>query len=387
MIIGICKESRPGEQRVALVPAHVSVLSGFGEVIVQTGAGISSGFADDEYVARGARMVADVDAVLGESDVVCGINIHSLLAPHHKKLRRGQVVIGMMDPYQPSPLFQAFIAAGVTSFSLERIPRITKAQSMDVLSSMANLTGYKAVVLAANALPKMFPMMMTAAGTIAPARVLVLGVGVAGLQAIATAKRLGAVVSAYDIRPAVKEQVQSLGAKFLEVVLDTEQAESQGGYAKEMDEAFYAKQRQVMKTALAESDVVITTALIPGKPAPRLVTEEMLDEMNAGSVVVDLAAEKGGNVAGSRPGEEVIYKGIKILAPENAASELARNASQLLSKNFASYLDYMLKPAGSWNDGLSLDMTDEIAASTVLTHQGGIPDETLRQLLATEEKK
>jgi len=257
---------------------------------------------------------------------------------------------------------------------MELIPRITRAQSMDALSSMANLAGYRAAIVAAEALPKMFPMMMTAAGTIVPARAFVVGVGVAGLQAIATARRLGAVVSAYDVRPAVKEQVLSLGAKFVEMELET--AEGQGGYAKEMDETFYRRQRELMGDVVADSDLVITTAAIPGKPSPVLVTKEMVERMRPGSVIVDLATERGGNCELSEPGRRVTKHGVTIIGPTDTASALAFNASQLYSKNITTFLLAMVK------DGeLTVDMDDEIVAATLVTRDGEIPNAEIRERL------
>lgn len=373
MIVGVPRETFPGERRVALVPSHVSVLTKAGlDVKVEKGAGEPSGYLDAEYAEKGAEVVADVRSVAdilltvrsgaagGESDPGPG--------------KDGQTVIGYLEPYAAHPVFKQYLQKNVTAFSMELIPRITRAQSMDALSSMANLAGYRAAILGAEALPKMFPMMMTAAGTIVPAKAFIIGVGVAGLQAIATTRRLGAVVSAYDVRPAVKEQVQSLGAKFVE--FDLESAEGSGGYAKEMGEEFYRKQRELMGDVLAEMDLVITTAAIPGKKSPVLVTEEMVKRMQPGSVIVDLATERGGNCELSEAGKTVVKHGVTIVGPLNIPSALAFNASQLYSKNITTFLGAMVK------DGeLVIDTDDEIMAATLVTHKGEFPNDDTRARL------
>jgi NAD(P) transhydrogenase subunit alpha len=279
-------------------------------------------------------------------------------------LKKGQLIIGFQDPFNASEILHALKEKGVTTLSMELIPRITRAQSMDALSSMATVAGYRTVLLAASALPKLFPMMMTAAGAIAPARVFVIGAGVAGLQAIATAKRLGAVVSAYDVRPAVKEQVESLGAKFLEIEIDTGDSEDKGGYAKAMDEAFYAKQREMMTGALAENDAIITTAAVPGKKAPRLITKEMVEKMAPGSVIVDLAAEQGGNCELTRPGETIQENHVTIIGPLNIPSDLPYHASQMYAKNISNLLAHITR-----DGALNLDMEDEIIQGTMVTHE------------------
>jgi NAD(P) transhydrogenase subunit alpha len=280
-------------------------------------------------------------------------------------LRSGQAVIGVCEPLTEFEADKAVADKGVTLFSMEMMPRITRAQSMDVLSSMATIAGYKAVLLAANELPKMFPMMMTAAGTVAPAKVFVVGAGVAGLQAIASAKKLGAIVEAYDVRPAVKEQVESLGGKFVELELETGTAEDAGGYAKELGEDFYRKQREMMVKVVAASDVVITTAAIPGKKAPILVTEEMVKGMHSGSVIIDLAAERGGNCELTKAGETVVYNGIKIVGPVNIPATIPHHASQMYAKNIATFLLHLTKEGK-----LTIDLEDEITAGTLIT-QGG----------------
>ncbi|MFW5688473.1 MAG: Re/Si-specific NAD(P)(+) transhydrogenase subunit alpha [Spirochaetota bacterium] len=373
MKIGVPRELVPGERRVALVPAHVQSLAKAGfEVLVEPGAGEASGYPDAEYEAKGASLSSSVRS---EADILLTVRAAAAAGDEDPGPgRQGQTVIGYLEPYEPHAAFTKLRDAKATAFSMELIPRITRAQSMDALSSMANLAGYRAAILGAEALPKMFPMMMTAAGTIVPAKAFVIGVGVAGLQAIATTRRLGAVVSAYDVRPAVKEQVESLGAKFVEMELET--AEGSGGYAREMDEEFYRKQRELMGDVLAESDLVITTAEIPGKPSPVLVTEEMVKRMQPGSVIVDLATERGGNCELSEAGRTVVKHGVTIVGPVNIPSALAYNASQLYSKNITTFLLAMVK------DGeLLIDTNDEIIAATLVTRDGEIPNDELRERL------
>ena len=375
MVIGVPRERFPGERRVALVPAHVPALLSFGAtVLVERAAGEASGYPDAEYEAKGASVVADVR---DRADVL--LTVRSAAAAGDTDpgpARDGQTVIGFLDPYAPHPIFRTYLERQTTSFSMELIPRITRAQSMDALSSMANLAGYHAAILAALHLPKMFPMMMTAAGTIVAAKAFIVGVGVAGLQAIATTRRLGAVVSAYDVRPAVKEQVESLGAKFVQMELATDTAEGAGGYARAMDEEFYRKQRELMGDVVAASDVVITTAAIPGKPSPVLVTEAMVARMQPGSVIVDLATERGGNCELSRAGETVVKHGVTIIGPANAPAALAHNASQLYSRNITTFLDTIAKKGE-----LVIDPGDEIVAATLVTHRGEVPDAAIRERL------
>lgn len=369
MNIAVIRESAPGERRVAVVPATVPALTKLGAtVFVETGAGFASGYTDDEYREKGATVVSRADA-LRQANILLAVRagaangstgVEDLTA-----LPEGAMVIGLLDPWQPDASFATLHARRQSACSLEKVPRITRAQSMDVLSSQANLAGYRSVLLAAAELPRMFPMMMTAAGTIVPARVFVVGVGVAGLQAIATARRLGALVSAYDIRPAVKEQVESLGARFVEIDLDTGSSETSGGYAREMDEEFYRRQRERMTEVVAESDVVITTALIPGRPAPTLVTAEMVAAMRPGTVVVDLAAERGGNCEMTQPGETVEAQGVRVMGPLNITSGVAYHASQLFSKNIATFLTTLV------SDGqLTVDRTDEIVAASLVVTNG-----------------
>jgi len=303
MRVGIPKEAAPGETRVAVIPAGAATLVKAGlQVVVESGAGLAAGFTDAAYSAQGASVVSRADALASE------ILLQVRATPPANGLHAGQAVIGFADPLGAPQAIRDVAATGVSMLSMELMPRITRAQSMDALSSMATIAGYKGVLLAANQLPRMFPMLMTAAGTVAPAKVFIVGAGVAGLQAISAARRLGAKVEAYDVRPAVKEQVQSLGARFVELPLESTDAEDKGGYAKAQDESFYRRQREMMIKVVAASDVVITTALIPGKRAPILVTTEMVEAMQPGSVVVDLAAERGGNCELTRPDEIVQHR-------------------------------------------------------------------------------
>lgn len=369
MTVAVLKETGLEERRVALSPAHIPELINNGmHVVVEAGAGESAGITDEEYRKKGAQVGSRKEAA-GSADVLlsvrCGAGLPKDAEDPIELLKAGTVVIGFAEPYGPHKHFTRMHSRKLSLFAMELMPRITRAQSMDALSSMANLSGYKSVVLAADNLPKIFPMMMTAAGTILPASVFVLGVGVAGLQAIATAKRLGAKVSAYDIRSDVKEQAESLGAKFLEVDLDTAAVEGEDGYAKVMDEKFYDTQREMMGKVVAESDVVITTAAVPGKKAPVLVTKEMVAHMRPGSVLVDLAAERGGNCEVSIPGETVELEGVKIIAPLNVPSTMPYNAARLYSKNITAFLLHMVE------DGqLKIDSEDEIIAATQILDKG-----------------
>jgi NAD(P) transhydrogenase subunit alpha len=377
MKAGVLKESWPGEARVAVVPGVAPVLAKAGvEVLIEAGAGAAAGFPDSEYAAKGAAL-AGRDQVLAEAALL--LSVRSFSAGHDAAIRRlqpGQVVIGFLDPLQRPEGARVLAARGVTSFALELLPRISRAQSMDALSSTATLVGYKAVLLAASALPRMMPMMMTAAGTLAPARVLVIGAGVAGLQAIATARRLGAVVEAYDVRPAVKEQVRSLGAKFVELPLETTGTEDVGGYAKGQDESFLRRQRELLAKVVAASDVVISAAAVPGRGAPVLVTGEMLGGMRPGSVVVDLAGEQGGNCDASAPGEVVMRHGVNVLAPLNLAATVPHHASQLYAKNVANFVVNMTRKGE-----LQLDADDEIVRGSMLTRNGEIVHPRVREAL------
>jgi len=379
MRVGVPKESWPGETRVALIPAAVTTLKKAGlEVIVESGAGAAAGFPDDAYQQAGASIGTRAD-VFATADIVAQVRS---VPPQLALLRKGQTVIGFADPLGSPDAIQALAERGVSAFSMELMPRITRAQSMDALSSMATIAGYKGVLMAADALPRMFPMLMTAAGTLTAARVFIVGAGVAGLQAIATARRLGARVEAYDVRPAVKEQVQSLGARFVEMALETGDAEDKGGYAKAQDESFYRRQREMMLRVVAGSDVVITTALIPGKKAPTLVTEEMVDGMAPGSVIVDLAAERGGNCALTRPDQVVVHKGVTILGPTNPAASIPYHASQMYSKNVITFLTHLLGKDGASKPVFDPDTSDEIARETLLTRGGEVVHPRVKEILS-----
>ncbi len=381
MIVGVPVEIHPAERRVALVPAGIPPLTKAAlEVLVEKGAGERAGFPDATYQEQGARIASDRAQLFSSADVL--LQVHgSGSGPHDASgdldmLRSGQVVLGLLNPLGIPEAVRELAARGVTAFALELLPRIGRAQSMDALTAMATVAGYKAALLAAGALPRIYPMMITAAGTITPARVFVVGAGVAGLQAIATSHRLGAVVQAYDVRPAVKEQVESLGARFLELKLQTEEAEASGGYAQAMGEEFYRRQREMMTQVVAESDVVITTAAIPGSKAPVLVTKEMVNGMRPGSVIVDLAAEGGGNCELTRPGETVEADGVTIMGPLNLPSTIPYNASQMYSRNVTAFLQNLIK------DGeLRLDRDDPIIRDTLLTHQGEVVNPRVRELL------
>ena len=360
MKVGVPKETAPGERRVALVPDTARRLAETGvEVLVEPGAGDAASFGHTAYAEVGAT----VTAAVWEADVVCKVQKPS--SEEVGRLRDGGTLVALLQPLVSQDVIRALAERNVTGFSMDAIPRITRAQPMDALSSQATVTGYKAVLIAADALPKFFPMLTTAAGTIAPARVLILGAGVAGLQAIATARRLGAVVSAFDVRPAVKEQVESLGATFLE--LDVEGAEGVGGYAVALSDDQHEREQELMARHVAEVDVVITTALIPGKPAPLLVTEDAVRAMRPGSVVVDLAAEMGGNCALTEPGSTVVREGVTIVGETNLPSAMPLHASQMYSRNVASFLSLLVR------DGeLTLDFEDEIVRDTCVTHEGRV---------------
>jgi NAD(P) transhydrogenase subunit alpha len=377
MKVGIPRETWPGETRVAVVPAAVAGLVKAGlEVLVEQGAGTTAGFLDEAYRAQGAAVASRAD-VFKSSDILLQVRA---TPGDPALLRSGQTVVGFADPLGAPQAIRSFAATGATLFSMELMPRITRAQSMDALSSMATIAGYKAVLLAATTLPRMFPMLMTAAGTVSPARVFVMGAGVAGLQAISTARRLGAKVEAYDVRPAVKEQVQSLGAKFVELPLESSDAEDKGGYAKAQDEAFYKRQREMMLKVVAASDVVITTALIPGKPAPILLTTEMVEAMAPGSVIVDLAAERGGNCELTKPDETVVHRGVTILGPSNPPALVPYHASQMYSKNITTFLAHLLGKDGAAQPALAVNPDDEITRETLLTRGGAVVHPRVRDL-------
>jgi NAD(P) transhydrogenase subunit alpha len=338
---------------------------------VESGAGIAAGFPDDTYRSQGAAVVSRPE-LFRTADIVLQVRA---TPAEPSLLRNGQTVIGFADPLGNPQEIRQLAATGINLFSMELMPRITRAQSMDALSSMATIAGYKGVLLAATTLPRMFPMLMTAAGTISPARVFIMGAGVAGLQAISTARRLGAKVEAYDVRPAVKEQVQSLGARFVELPLEAADAEDKGGYAKAQDESFYKRQREMMMKVVAASDVVITTALIPGKRAPILVTTEMVEAMAPGSVVVDLAAERGGNCELTKPDEIVIHRGVTILGPSNPPALVPYHASQMYSKNITTFLAHLLGKNGAAQPSLAINPDDEITKETLLTRGGVVVHE------------
>ena len=377
MKVAVVKEYFPGERRVALVPSAIAPLIKAGlEVVVEESAGLAAGFLDDDYRTAGAR-IGSRDEVFAAD---CLLTVRTAAAAgdawpaDRDRLRQGQVVIGICDPLGAPDACREAAERGVTLFSLELVPRITRAQAMDVLSSQANIAGYRAVLLAATALPRIFPMMTTAAGTVKPAKVLILGAGVAGLQAIATAKRLGAQVSAYDVRPAVKEQVQSLGAKFVELDLETGSSEAAGGYAKAMGEEFYKKQRELIGKVIADSDVVVCTALIPGQKPPTLVTREMIPQMKPGSVIVDMAAERGGNCEATTCGETTVVDGVTILGPTNLPAEVATHTSQLYARNIATFLSHLVKL------GLpDVALDDEICRDTLVARGGQLVHPKVRE--------
>jgi NAD(P) transhydrogenase subunit alpha len=384
MQVAVPKETFPGERRVALIPANVPHLAKVGvEVLVEAGAGLAAGFPDSQYSGRGAKIAPDRDQLFAADAIV---QVRSLGANREAgaadltHYRKGQVVIGMCDPLGEPEAARKVAETGISQIALELIPRITRAQSMDVLSSMATIAGYRAVLLGAVELPKMFPLLMTAAGTITAARVFIIGAGVAGLQAVATAKRLGAVVHAYDVRPAVREQVESLGGKFVELELETGESEDKGGYAKAMDEEFYRKQRALMAKVVAESDLVITTAAIPGKKSPLLITAAAVEGMKPGSVIIDLAAERGGNCELSEADQRVEKHGVVLMGPTNLPSEIPYHASQMYSNNITKYLLNMVK------DGqINLDVEDEIIRDTLITQDGEIVNARVRELLGDQE--
>ena len=380
MIVSVPRETYPDEQRVALVPTSVAPLVKAGlQVVIEAGAGEAAGFPDSQYADRGAAIASTRAEALGGDCILQVRTLGSDLTTNRadwEKLRPGQVIIGMADPLAAFQAMRDLAERGVTLFALELMPRISRAQGMDVLSSMATVAGYRAVLRAAVVLPKMFPLMMTAAGTITAAKVLVIGAGVAGLQAIATARRLGAVVSAYDVRPAVKEQVLSLGAKFVEVGLETSATEGQGGYAQAMDESFYRRQREMMTRIVAEHDVVITTASVAGAKAPVLITAEMVAAMAPGSVIVDLAAERGGNCEVTHPGASVVHQRVNVLGPLNLASEAPFHASQMYAKNISTFVLHLVRQ-GEWR----IDTSDEITRDTLVLRDGQVVHQRVRELL------
>jgi len=382
MIVGVPRESFPGERRVALVPAVIPNLTKAGlQVVVEAGTGFAAGYPDADYAAKGAKIVASRAEVFGAADIVVQVLCYGSNDKTGKEdvplYQRGQVLIGFLRPLGSIETIQEIASKGVISFSVELMPRTTRAQSMDVLSSMATICGYKAVVLAADTSPRIFPMLTTAAGTITPGRVLVIGAGVAGLQAIATARRLGAVASAYDLRPAAKEQVQSLGGRFVELPIEAKDAEDARGYARAQDETFYKRQRELLGKVVVESDVVISAAVIPGKRPPILVTKEMVASMAPGSVIVDLAGERGGNCELTRPGEIAVEYGVTIIGWFNLASTVPYHASQMYARNITAFLLHLVK------DGkLQLDLGDEIVRETLLTRGGEVVNPRVREFFS-----
>ena len=383
MKAGVPKETCPGEKRVALVPGVLAPLLKAGvEIFVESGAGLAAGYTDADYTEKGATIIDDRSRLFADCEVIFQVRTPGANPATGEAdldaMHAGQIVIGLADPLSNAARIQAFAGRGITLFGLELLPRITRAQSMDVLSSQAMVAGYKAVLLAANALPRLFSMEMTAAGTLAPAHVFVIGAGVAGLKAIATAKRLGAVVHAYDVRPAVKEQVESLGGKFVELELEASSAEDKGGYAKELGEEFYRRQREVMTRVVADCQVVITTAAIPGKKSPVLVTEEMVKQMSPASIIVDLAAERGGNCELTVPDEVREVHAVTIYGPTNLPAEMAYHASQLYGKNLVTFFRTLLDKEGN----LTIDTEDEVIRDTLLTRDGKLVNARLEGLLA-----
>ncbi len=381
MIVGVLQETFPGERRVAVIPAMVPSLTKAGlDVLVEAGAGTEARFPDAEYQGKGAQIASSRSEVFQKADIILQVRSPGANPDRGSEdianFRSGQVIIGHHEPMTELEPLQALAKKGVTAFSMEFMPRITRAQSMDTLSSMATIAGYRAVLLAAETLPRIFPMLMTAAGTLAPAKVFVVGVGVAGLQAIATARRLGAVVEAYDIRPAVADQVRSLGAKFVEFDLHMEEAEDKGGYAKEQSEEFLRRQQEEMAKSVAANDVVITTAAVPGKQAPILVTADMVKGMTPGSVIVDLAAERGGNCELTRPGETIVIEGVTILGPLNMASDTPMHASQMYAKNITTFLLAMVEEGR-----LKLDPADEVIQGTLLCQDGEVVNPRIREVM------
>ena len=379
LTVGVPRESYPGERRVALIPAAVSALNKAKlNVVIETEAGVQAGFADADYAAAGGQVIASRGEVFATADVILQVRAAGANRLHARAdfdlLRPGQLLIGLCDPFSEPTLMSELATRNVSSFALELLPRITRAQSMDVLSSQASLAGYKAVLLAASELPRMFPMMMTAAGTIAAAKVFVIGAGVAGLQAIATARRMGAVVRATDVRSAAKENVLSLGARFID--MGVEDAPGVGGYAKGMDAGFYQRQQASLAPSIAESDVIITTAAVPGKKAPILISADAVRSMSPGSLVVDLAAEQGGNCELTKPGETIVENGVSVIGCVNLPSTVPYHASQMFSRNVTSFLLLLVQ------DGrLAINRDDEIVQGTLVTAGGQVVHPKVRELL------
>jgi len=382
MIVGVPKETFPGERRVGLVPMVIPGLTKAGmEVVIEAGAGVEAGYPDSSYSEKGAKIVAKRADVFGSADIVVQVLCYGSNDKTGRAdlplFRRDQVLVGFLRPLGDVITLQEIADAGVTSFAVELMPRTTRAQSMDALSSVGTICGYKAVIIAADTVPRMFPMLTTAAGTITPARVFVIGAGVAGLQAISTARRLGAVASAYDMRPAAKEQVQSLGGRFVELPIEAKDAQDAGGYGKAQDESFYQRQRELLGNTVAESDVVITAAVIPGKKSPVLVTREMVQRMAPGSVIVDLAAERGGNCELTRPGETVVEHNVTVIGRINLASSVPYHASQMYARNISAFLLHLVQ-----GGKLTMDLKDDILTSTLVTRGGEIVNQHVREFFS-----
>lgn len=376
MIAAVLKESLPGERRVALIPKDAAALKSKGvDVRVESGAGAEAIHADADYEAAGAAVEADRERLLAAADLL--LTVRGIEDGDAGRLKPAAALLGFLNPLDEPERMSRLGANGLSLLAMELVPRITRAQGMDALSSMASIAGYKAVLAAADHAPRMFPMMMTAAGTITPAKVFVLGAGVAGLQAIATARRLGAVVEGYDVRPAVKEQVESLGAKFVELEIDAAKTEGRGGYAAAQSKEFYRKQQEALGKRLAGVDVIIATAAVPGKKAPLLITDKMVDGLRSGAVVVDLAAERGGNCAGSAAGEIVRRNGVTILGPVNVPAEVPAHASQMYSRNVANFVDLLVR-----GGGFHLDTEDEIIRGALVARGGQVVHDRVAELLA-----
>jgi H+-translocating NAD(P) transhydrogenase subunit alpha len=381
MVIGVIRESMPGERRVALVPGVIPMLAKAGvSVLVEPSAGAEAGFVDEAYRVKGAEIGASRWDVYDRADLLLRVRLGPSGTPFTdadlSSLRPNQAVVAFLDPLGDAGLVRRLAERGTSAFSMELMPRITRAQSMDALSSMATIAGYKAVLLAAATLPRMFPMLMTAAGNVTAARAFVIGAGVAGLQAIATARRLGAQVVAYDVRPAAKEQILSLGAKFADIPLEAADAEDKGGYAKAQDESFYQRQREMMARVVAQSDVIVTTAAIPGKRSPVLVTTDMVKGMQPGSVIVDLAAERGGNCELTQRDETIVAHDVTILGPTNLPSTVPYHASQMYAKNITTFVQHLVK-----DGALGFDFDDEITRETLVTHKGEIVHPRVREVV------
>jgi NAD(P) transhydrogenase subunit alpha len=386
MIVGVPKESFPGERRVALVPVVIpSLLKAGFEVVVESGAGAGAGYPDAEYVGKGGKILLERAEVFKAADVVLQVLCYGSNDVTGKAdmplLRPGQLLIGFLRPLGSVETVQEIASRGVAAFSIELMPRTTRAQSMDALSSMATICGYKAVLLAADTLPRLFPMLTTAAGTITPARVLIIGAGVAGLQAIATARRLGAVASAYDMRPAAKEQVQSLGGRFVELPVEAKDAQDSRGYARAQDESFYLRQRELLSRVVAESDVVITAAVIPGKKAPVLVTRDMVEKMAPGSVIVDVAGERGGNCELTKAGQVVVEHDVTIIGYINLASTVPYHASQMYARNVTAFLLHLTK-----DRKIEIKTEDEITRETLVTQGGEVVNARVREFFSLPAK-